>query len=278
LVCDIYDRAAILITDGLAADKFWQVEEIAAWLAENLNIEAVFHKGRDGSERQVSQVYGSQISQPVAFIENGVHFTADLVQGQKSGFFLDQRNNRKLIQPLSKDKSVLNAFGYTGGFSVFAGKGGASDVTTLDVAAPALKVAEQHWTANRLPEDSHRTVSQDAFDYLESSLKKGHRWDVVILDPPSFAPSEASVPTAEKAYTRLISLGAQVTASGGILAAASCSSHIHREQFIKIIEAAISQARRKATVIGIHGQPADHPAPLAMPELDYLKFVLLKLD
>ena len=101
---------------------------------------------------------------------------------------------------------------------------------------------------------------------------------MVILDPPSFAPSEASVPAAVKAYTRLITLGAQVTEAGGVLAASSCSSHIRREHFLEIITESISQARRKATVIGIHGQPADHPSPLAMPELDYLKFVLLKLD
>jgi 23S rRNA (cytosine1962-C5)-methyltransferase len=278
LVCDIYDQAAILITDGPAAGQFWQVEEIAAWLAENLNVVAVFNKGRDGSKKQVTQIFGSQISQPVSFIENGLNFTADLVQGQKSGFFIDQRNNRKLIQPLAKNKSVLNAFGYTGGFSVYAGKGGATDVTTLDVAAPALKAAEQHWAENHLPADRHQTVNHDTFEYLENSQKKNIRWELVILDPPSFAPSEASVPGAEKAYTRLISLGAQVTSPGGILAAASCSSHIRRKHFIKIIEIAISQARRKATVIGIHGQPADHPAPLAMPELDYLKFILLKLD
>ncbi|MFN2146266.1 MAG: class I SAM-dependent methyltransferase, partial [Anaerolineales bacterium] len=278
LVCDIYDRATILITDGPAAEAFWQTSGVAEWLNQYLEIQAVFHKSRAGSDKQVTQIWGETVGQPVSFLENGLKFSADLIEGQKSGFFLDQRNNRRLIGQLCRDRSVLNAFGYTGGFSIYAGKGGAREVITLDVAAPALEAAASHWTMNQLPPEQHQTVAGDAFEYLEIASKQNQRWDVVILDPPSFAPSEASVPAAVKAYTRLISLGAQVTASGGILAAASCSSHIHREHFLEIITEAISQARRKATVIGIHGQPADHPSPLAMPELDYLKFVLLKLD
>jgi 23S rRNA (cytosine1962-C5)-methyltransferase len=278
LVCDLYDQTAILITDGPAPAAFWQIEDIAGWLMENLELQAVFNKTRTGSTSSVNQVTGLEIPQPVHFVENGLNFTADLLEGQKSGFFLDQRNNRKLIQPLAPDRSVLNAFGYTGGFSVYAGAGGARDVTTLDVAAPALKAAEAHWAANQLPADRHENVRQDAFKFLEEAIRKNSRWDLVILDPPSFAPSQASVPAAEKAYLRLISQGAQATESGGILAAASCSSHIRREHFLEIVTNAISQARRKATSLGVHGQPADHPAPLAMPELDYLKFVVLKLD
>ncbi|MBN2046057.1 MAG: class I SAM-dependent rRNA methyltransferase [Anaerolineales bacterium] len=278
LVCDVYDRVAILITDGPAAANFWQVDGIAVWLVENLKIQAVFHKQRVGPQRWVEQVAGQEVEQPVHFIENGLKFTADLVEGQKSGFFLDQRNNRRLIQPLAKDKTVLNAFGYTGGFSVYAGIGGARTVTTLDLAEPALKAAEAHWSMNQLPCVRHQTVKQDAFEYLESAGGQNLRWDLVILDPPSFAPSEASVPAAEKAYIRLITFGAQATASGGLLAASSCSSHIRRDHFLEIITTAISQARRMATLIGIHGQPPDHPAPLAMPELNYLKFLLLKLD
>ncbi len=278
LVCDIYDKTAILITDGSAAEAFWQTDGIAEWLGEHMDIQAVFNKSRAGSEKQVVQIWGEPVRQPVSFLENGLKFSADLVEGQKSGFFLDQRNNRRQIGQLCGDKSVLNAFGYTGGFSIYAGKGGAREVITLDVAAPALEVAVRLWAENQLPPERHQTVAGDAFEYLEAAGKQSRRWEVVILDPPSFAPSEASLPAAVKAYTRLITLGAQVTEAGGVLAASSCSSHIRREHFLEIITESISQARRKATVIGIHGQPADHPSPLAMPELDYLKFVLLKLD
>ena len=278
LVCDVYARTAVLLTDGPAPAAFWQVEEIAGWLADNAGVQAVFHKSRDDSGSRVEQVYGREIEQPVDFRENGLRFTADLLEGQKSGFFLDQRANRALIEPLAKDRRMLNAFGYTGGFSVYAGRGGAAHVITLDQSAPALAAAETHWALNGLDPARHEIIADDAFAYLENAVKKNQRWDLVILDPPSFAPSEASVPAAVKAYTRLIALGAQVTASNGLLAAASCSSHIRRGQFLEIIEEAVSEARRKAGVLGIYGQPPDHPAPLVMPELRYLKFVLMQLD
>ena len=118
----------------------------------------------------------------------------------------------------------------------------------------------------------------DAFDFLSKAAQEGKQWELVILDPPSFAPSESSVTQAAKAYTRLITLGAQVTSPTGYLAAASCSSHIRSDQFLEIVEESISGARRKATTLGIYGQPFDHPVPLAMPELRYLKFIVLQLD
>ena len=161
---------------------------------------------------------------------------------------------------------------------MYAGKGGAAQVTTLDQSSPALDAANSHWEMNQLDPATHLTVSDDAFSYLETAAKQGHQWDLVILDPPSFASSEASVPQAVKAYTRLIALGARVTSPNGLLAAASCSSHIPQDLFLEIIENAISEARRKAAIHGIHGQPMDHPAPLVMPELRYLKFVLMQLD
>lgn len=276
LVCDVYHHFAMLVTDGIGAEGFWQVEKIAAWLAEQLKVEAVYHKSRENAE--VQQIFGPQTDPTVYFLENGITFTANLVSGHKTGFYLDQRDNRAAIRPLAEGKTVLNVFGYTGGFSVSAGKGGAKHVTTLDLAAPALEVAEAHWAYNQLPAGQHTTVNQDAFEFLTEAAKSGRTWDLVILDPPSFAPSEASLPQAEKAYTRLIALGAQVTTKGGILAAASCSSHVRQSHFMEMCIEGISEARRTATTMGIHGQPPDHPTPLVMPELRYLKFVLLKLD
>jgi 23S rRNA (cytosine1962-C5)-methyltransferase len=151
-------------------------------------------------------------------------------------------------------------------------------VTTLDIAAPALEIAESHWAYNHLPPENHAAICMDAFQFLSEAAAKGEKWDFVILDPPSFAPSEASLPQAEQAYIKLISLGTQITVRGGLLAAASCSSHVRRDHFHQIIEESISKARRKAIMIFSRGQPQDHPAPLVMPELRYLKFVLLRLD
>ncbi|NIV11059.1 MAG: class I SAM-dependent rRNA methyltransferase [Aliifodinibius sp.] len=278
LVCDIYDHAAVIVTDGAGPEKFWRVEQIAAWLGDQLAVTDVYHKYRQETESNTVQILASSRDPVVYFQENGFTFMANPISGQKTGFFLDQRDNRKAIMPWAKEKKVLNVFGYTGGFSVYAGKSGATQVTTIDTAQPALKDAEQNWQYNHLPPEKHETICEDAFEALSGAKQQKQTWDLVILDPPSFASSESSLPQAVKAYTRLFTLGAQVTEKGGVLAAASCSSHLRRDQFLKIVEESVSAARRRATLLGFHGQPPDHPAPLAMPELRYLKFILLKLN
>ena len=278
LVCDVYGEHAVIKLDGEAAEGFWDVGAIAGWIVENLKIKTVIQKFRNPEKEKTKVLIGVEPKSPISFKENGVQFTADILKGQKTGFFLDQRDNRLRIQRISKNKSVLNVFGYTGGFSVFAGLGNAKHVITLDLAKPALELANQHWELNGLDSSKHKIIAADAFEFLDENMKKGNKWVLVILDPPSFAPSEESLPKAILAYTKLISLGAQVTEKNGLLAAASCSSHIGQEQFLEICAESISKARRKATVIGVHGQPMDHPSPLIMPELRYLKFILMKLN
>jgi 23S rRNA (cytosine1962-C5)-methyltransferase len=217
-------------------------------------------------------------TEPVTFLENGVWFTADVLRGQKTGFFLDQRENRARVRQLSAGRRVLNLFGYTGGFSVYAGLGGAEHVTTVDLASPAVEAAEAHWLLNGLPHRGHEGVVADAFDYLEHAARGGLHWDLVIADPPAFAPNQAAVPNALAAYRRLIAASAAATAPGGWLCAASCSSHVSLPEFLEACEGGIGQARRRATVFGIQGQPFDHPTPLAMPEFRYLKFVAMRVD
>lgn len=212
------------------------------------------------------------------FTEHGVKFMADVVEGQKTGFFLDQRENRKLMQAFSSGGRVLNLFGYTGGFSVYAGAAGASHVTTVDVAAPALKDAAANWELNGLKRSAHSTAAADCFEFLDGAASGKESWDVTIVDPPSFAPNQQSVPAAQASYERLFQKAAAVTKSGGILALASCSSHIPFSMFHDICDTAIAKARRSAAVLGVYGQPADHPYPAACPELRYLKFVVHQLD
>jgi 23S rRNA (cytosine1962-C5)-methyltransferase len=161
---------------------------------------------------------------------------------------------------------------------VYAGLAGAAHVTTVDSAQPALEVAAAHWALNSLPEERHSTVCADAFEFLKSASEAAKTWLVVILDPPSFAPNQASVPKALNAYQRLIALGASVTAENGVLAASSCSSHVSLDQFTRACQEGISIARRQATTLGIYTQPPDHPVPLAMPEFRYLKFIIMQLD
>ncbi|MEK6221665.1 MAG: class I SAM-dependent rRNA methyltransferase, partial [Chloroflexota bacterium] len=257
LVCDIYADTAVFNLDGNAAHGFWKIEEIGKWTAEKLSLRCVLIKDK----KQVTAIVGTLPVNPIEFLENDYPFSADVKKGQKTGFFIDQRDNRQRLERYSNGKTVINMFGYTGGFSVYAGRGGASKVITLDSAAPALQMADAHWQNNNLPINTHETIKADAFDYLIQASKQGKKWDVVILDPPSFAPNEKSVPQAMAAYTKLIAGGAAIISSGGILAASSCSSHINSYDFLKLCEEGLSKARKNGDILGIYGQPADHPAP-----------------
>lgn len=278
LICDVYSQFAVIQFDGLAAENFWDAQGIAEWLNANLGIESVFLKRKSQEGKETKVIFGKTPSQPVSFLENGVKFTADLISGQKTGFFFDQRDNRSRIRHLTANKEVLNAFGYTGGFSVFAGLSGANHVTTVDQAKPAIETAEQHWALNKLDPGKHESIVADVFEFLDTTVIENKQWDLIILDPPSFAPSESALPKALHAYQKMVMLGAKSTRKNGFLAVSSCSSHVTQAQFIQTCEEGISKARRKATVIGIYGLPPDHPTPLVMPELRYLKFLILQLD
>jgi len=277
LVCDRYADVAVIKLDGPAASAFWDIDEIAAWLVKHTGVTAVVErrKQRGGAGRWL---IGHERREPIEFLEHGVRFTADVINGQKTGFFLDQRENRQTLRPLCDGAKVLNVFSYTGGFSVMAGCGGAAHVTSVDSAEPAIAAANAHWRLNGLPEDKHTGVQADAFEFLDNARLKRRKWEVVIIDPPAFAPSQTSVNRAGSAYRKLAFNGAAVTDRGSLLALASCSSHIDEPTFLEACEEGISEARRRATVLGIHSQPADHPTPLAMPEFRYLKFVLMRVE
>lgn len=286
LVVDRYDRTAVLQVDGAGPAGFWNVDGVAEWLSARLDLTGVFHKSRErGQEGKIlcgslpaegeSPEHGGGV---VPFVENGLRFTTDVRRGQKTGFFLDQRDNRHLIRQLSKDRRVLNVFGYTGGFSIAAGVGGAAHVTTVDLAAPAIAAAGRHWELNALPGERHEGVAADAFEFLDESVRRRREWDIVIVDPPSFAPSEAAVPKATASYRKLIASAARLVSSGGLLAASSCSSHIHEQAFLEICEEGVADARQRGTLIALTNQPPDHPYPLVLPEFRYLKFVLIRID
>jgi 23S rRNA (cytosine1962-C5)-methyltransferase len=275
LIVDRYDETAVLKFDGPGPAGFWNGEGIAHWLAERLGLTHVIERSRD-RDVEAGVLLGNP-PREVEFLERSLKFKADVIHGQKTGFFLDQRENRQLIRGLSAGRNVLNVFSYTGGFSVAAGVGGATHVTSVDVAAPALAAGDRNWLLNGLEAGNHQSIAADAFEYLEQAAKEKRRWDVVIVDPPSFAPSAKSVDRAIAAYTKLIAGGVQVVSEGGLFAAASCSSHIGLEEFLQCCATGTSQGRRRARVLEVRGQPADHPWPLVCPELRYLKFVLMQM-
>lgn len=277
LVVDRYGSAAVVKFDGPGPAGFWNAEGIADRLASEFQLDLVVERSRNRGEGGHA-VRGTLGDPAVPFLEYGLHFTSDLVQGQKTGFFLDQRDNRQLVERFADGRRVLNLFAYTGGFSIAAGRGGAEHVTSVDLAAPAVRAAERHWTMNGFDENRHAGVTADVFEFLEAAIQRRERWDLVVVDPPSFAPSQESVPRATAAYTRLFALATQATAPQGQIAFASCSSHIAAGAFQEICQEAVSQGRRRGRVLSITGQPADHPSPLALPEFRYLKFVLLDLN
>ena len=277
LTCDLYARHAVLKLDGDAPAGFWNVEAVADWLRERLSIDDVFLKHRADAPTRGRAIRGAVPAEPIRFVENGRRFQADLVHGQKTGFFFDQRDNRARIATLARGRTVLNLFAYTGGFSIYAGSAGAAEVTSVDLARPAMEEAQRNWLLNDLPPSLHQAVAADAFQFLEEARTARRTWDLVIVDPPSFAPAERHVKKAITSYQVLFAAALQVLAPGGIVAFSSCSSHISLPMFHELIEAAVSKARRRAVVLGVYGQPADHPFPLPCTELQYLKFVLLQV-
>jgi len=277
LTCDLYAEHAVLKLDGDAPAAFWNVEAFADWLGERLSIKNVFLKFRSDAKTRGRAIRGKQPAQAVRFLENGLHFQANLVEGQKTGFFFDQRENRERMGRLAKGRSVLNLFAYTGGFSIYAGKYGATEVTSVDLAKPAMEEARENWALNGLAEKMHTAVAADVFAYLEEARAAKRTWDLVIVDPPSFAPAARHVEKATASYQTLFASALQVVSPGGFAALSSCSSHISSEMFFEISEMAVSKARRRATVMGVYGQPADHPFPLPCRELQYLKFLLLQV-
>lgn len=210
---------------------------------------------------------------PVLFWENGLRFEADPIRGQKTGFYLDQRENRAQVEPLAGGKDVLNVFAYTGGFSVYAARGGARRVVDVDASAPALEAAERNLAHNRhvpaVATVSHETIVGDAFEALARMGQAGRRFGMVIIDPPAFARSRAQVDAALSAYERLSQLGLGVVSTGGILVQASCSRPVGAETFFDAVQRAARGAGRPLRELARTGHPLDHP--VAFSEGAYLK-------
>lgn len=204
----------------------------------------------------------------ILFKENGLTFESDPVHGQKTGFFLDQRDNRARVEKLSKDKAVLNVFAYTGGFSVYAARGGAKEVVSVDVSAPALEAAVRNMAHNGLTVP-HETIAADAFEVFARMESQGRLFDVVIIDPPMFAQSEKQVLSALSAYRKLTRLGLGVLRKGGTLVQASCSSRVHAGDFFEAVHRSAQEAGRRLTEIERTGHALDHP--VTYPEGEYLK-------
>ncbi|MFN3403346.1 MAG: class I SAM-dependent rRNA methyltransferase [Cytophagaceae bacterium] len=214
-------------------------------------------------------------SKEIEILEHGQKFLIDLEKGQKTGFFLDQRENRELIKAYSKGKTVLNAFSYTGGFSVYAHAGGAKEVHSLDISQPAVEGAITNVRLN-YADANHKGISKDCFEYLNEM--PADFYDFIILDPPAFAKSAKAVDRAARGYKDINLRAFRKIKSGGLLATFSCSQHISKDLFQKIIFGASADSGRNVRIVQHLHQPADHPVNIFHPEGEYLKGLLLWVE
>lgn len=211
----------------------------------------------------------------VPFRERGMTFFADLAGGQKTGFFLDQRENRHLVRGLAAGRSVLNVFSYSGAFGVAALAGGAARVTHVDVSSTALALARENHAANGQDPALVETVAADAFEDLRARLARGERWDVVVTDPPAFAKKTADVDRACRGYKDVNRLALKLLAPDGLLLACSCSGPVSADLFQKVLFAAALDAGVPARIVERRGAGPDHPVSIDCPETEYLKAFLL---
>ncbi|WP_338791571.1 class I SAM-dependent rRNA methyltransferase [Bernardetia sp. MNP-M8] len=221
---------------------------------------------------------------PVQILENNLKFKVDVVDGQKTGFFIDQRENRELVKQYSKNKSVLNCFGYTGGFSVYAIDGGAKKVVSVDISKEATQEANQNVALNfnslMRANKNHEAIAQDCFEYLKGldASNEEEQFDIIILDPPAFAKNKRSLPKATRGYINLNELGFKKVKSGGLVFTFSCSGSVSKDLFRKVVFTAAAEAGRKVRIVHQLTQPLDHPINIYHPEGEYLKGLVLQVE
>lgn len=233
---------------------------------------------REGLELEEPQVAAGGVPMEVTVRENDVLFLVDAWQGQKTGFYLDQRDKREALRKYARAKRVLNCFSYSGGFSVYAAlTSGKTHVTSVDISAPAIEAARQHFILNGLDPNQHQFVIADVFDYLEQAQSAGEQFDVVVLDPPAFAKTQSARTQALKAYRRLNMLGMQVLRPGGILLTCSCSGVIGMDDLLGALSQSAQRLQRSVQLLETYTHGVDHPINLAMPETAYLKAVFCRV-
>ena len=228
----------------------------------------------EGLNESESVLYGN-IPEEIISQENGIKLNLTLLGGQKTGYYLDQKENRSYIRKISNGLRVLDCFTNQGGFALNAGISGAKEVLAIDSSKPALEIAERNAKLNSL--DNVTFQSMDVFDYLEKSSKDNNLWDLIILDPPAFAKTKKNIPTARAAYIKLNKSALSCISRGGFLATSSCSQHISENEFFECISIAALKANRNLRLIHRGEQAPDHPILISMPETNYLKFFVFQV-
>jgi len=229
---------------------------------------------REGLEVEEPVTVAGEVPEHVIIRENGVQFLVDPWQGQKTGFFLDQRDKRESLRKYVQGKRVLNCFSYTGGFSLYAAlTQEETHVSSVDISAPAIEASRKNFVLNGLEPDNYEFRIADVFTYLEEAVGRGEHFDVVVLDPPAFAKTQTARTNALKAYRRLNTLGMQVLRPGGILLTCSCSGVVGMDDLLGVLSLSAQRFQRPVQLLETYTHGVDHPINLAMPETAYLKAV-----
>lgn len=279
LIIDLYGKTAVMQAHSVGMHLYRK--EIAAALIDVCKgiIENVYYKSEttlpfkaDLHEKD-GFIIGS--NEDNIAIEYGLKFHIDWLRGQKTGFFIDQRENRKLLEQYSMGKNVLNMFCYTGGFSVYALRGGATRVTSVDSSAKAIDLTRANAELNFPGDSRHDAYAEDAFKFLE---RAGDDYELIVLDPPAFAKHKGALRNALKGYTRLNAIAISKIRKGGIIFTFSCSQAVNKDQFRLAVFTAAAQAGRHVRILHQLHQPADHPINIYHPEGEYLKGLVLEVE
>jgi 23S rRNA (cytosine1962-C5)-methyltransferase len=275
LVLKLYTAAWLSRLDEIARLLRDQMQPERVVLRLSRNIQKAASVGTDVRDGVV--LAGPVLDGPVVFRESGLRFEADALQGQKTGFFLDQRENRRRVEALAAGRTVLNAFSFSGGFSLYAARGGAKSVTDLDISPHALKAADRNFLLNQsvpaVATCRHKSIQADAFEWLSGNLER--MFDLIVLDPPSLAKRESERAGALRTYGRLVSSGLSHLSPGGILVACSCSAHVTAEEFFEVVRKTATRSGRKFKELATTRHAPDHPA--TFKEAEYLKAIYLAL-
>ncbi len=278
LIVDRYGD--FLIAQFLTAGMVVWKETVVALLREMPGIQGIYERSdaetrqQEGLEPETGVLWGEEPPELVGFEENGLCFFADVREGQKSGFFYDQRENRMLVESLAAGKKLLNCFAYSGAFSVYAARGGAGRVVSVDSSAPALDLAKLHFEKNGFGTADAACVREDVFRYLREDAEK---FDFIILDPPAFCKKKDQVPHAARGYKDINLMAMKKLVPGGLLLTASCSSFMDPLLFQKVVFSAAKDTGRLVRILKRTGHAVDHPLNIYHPEGEYLKALLCQV-
>jgi 23S rRNA (cytosine1962-C5)-methyltransferase len=274
LTVDLYGSFAVIVTyaDSLETVVPWVVRS----LVELLKPHGIVRRARvrDGEPPRLEVLHGRLPPRDLIIAEHGLRMQVDLFLGQKTGLFLDHRENRRFIAELCESKRVLNLFSYTGAFSLYAARAGAACVTSVDMSQPAARAARTNFELNGLDPDQHEFLSEDVFEFLERTRQAGKTYDVVICDPPSFANSREQLKNALRAYVRVNSSGLRVLEPSGIYAAASCTAQVSSEAFRSLLAESAVNAKCRLQMFHDAAHAVDHPVFAGHPQGRYLKFIV----